>query len=142
MLFITRITISLLSNIFSNYLLNFIEKLINYNEILKLISNEVKDRKIYYLLFLRQSIIYKKKIILFFIFILIIGLSFVYYIFIFIAIYKNMQIEIWKNYFSGILESLLYKLVISFIIAIIRKISLSCRYKQLYVVSKHIDSNF
>ena len=142
LLLITTIVISLISNVISNFILYFVEKLINYNEILKLISNEIKDRKMYYLLFVRQSKSYKKKIFVFFIMIFIIGLCFVYYIFLFSAIYKNMQIEIWKNYFSGVLESLLYTLILSAIIAIIRKISLSYRYKQLYVVSKYIDSTF
>jgi len=142
LLLITTIVISLISNVFSNFILYFVEKLINYNEILKIISNEIKDRKMYYLLFVRQSKTYKKKIFVFFIMIFIIGLCFVYYIFLFSAIYKNMQIEIWKNYFSGVLESLLYTLILSAIIAIIRKISLSYRYKQLYVVSKYIDSTF
>ena len=142
LLFITTITISLLSNIFSTCLSYYIGKLINYNEILKIISDEVKDKKMYYLLFLRYSIIYQKEIILFFIIIFIIGLGFTYYIFIFTSIYKNMEKEIWKNYFYGIIESLLYKLGISIIITILRKISLSCRYKQLYVVSQFIDTKF
>ena len=142
LVFFTTVTISLLSNIFSNFISYFIEKLINFNELLENIVNEIKDKDILFLLYIRISRFYKVKVFIFFIIIFSLGLGFTYYIFTFCAIYKNMEKEIWKNYLMSCIESLIYTVTVTSIVTVFRKIAIVKKYRQLYIVSKYIDSIF
>ena len=139
---LTTNILSISSNIISNFILFLIEKLINYYDILNEITRDIKNTKDFYKIFIKISCIIEFKIKLFFIFVFLIGIFCTYYLFIFCAIYKKIQKNLFVNYIVGKVWSLSFTLGICLIITIIRKIALVNRYKRLYLISKYIDQKF
>ena len=139
---LTSNILSITSNIISNFLLFLTEKLIDYYDILIDISKEIKNNNEFYKIFIKISCLIQFKIILFFIFVFIIGIFCTYYLFIFCAIYKKIQKNLFINYIIGSVWSLAFTVGICLIITIIRKIALSKKIKRLYLISRFIDEKF
>ena len=139
---LTTNILSITSNIISNFILFLTEKLIDYYDILIDISKEIKNNNDFYKIFIKISCLIQFKIILFFIFVFIVGIFCTYYLFIFCAIYKKIQKNLFINYIIGSMWSLAFTVGICLIITIIRKIALSKKGKRLYLISRFIDEKF
>ena len=110
------------------------------NELLRLIIEKIKFKSYLYLVQIKLSKL-RKKLIIYFIMVLLFSLIFWYYISSFCAVYKNNQ----KYWFLGCLESFgmdsLISLTICIFLAIFRFISIKKHIKYLYLLSSFI-SNF
>jgi hypothetical protein len=140
--FITSLIISLVANVFSFIILYCIEFLTNFPALIEAIINEIKDVDDYLRMLVKFFKIIKVKIIALFIVETIFGLFMVYYITIFSAIYSNSINSFLLNYIFSQLESLLYSVCLSIIIAFMRRISLLCHYHKLYVISLYFNQHF
>lgn len=141
LLFFTTNLLSIASNVISCFILYLLDKLINYYNIFEAAAQETISESRFMKIFLKISWMIKLKILLFYLIILILGLGCIYYIFIFCAIYKKIQENLFTNYLMSSLWSLAYTFGICLIVTIIRKIALLKGYKRLYVVSKYINEN-
>ena len=141
LLFFTTNILSIASNVISCFILYLLDKLINYYNIFEAAAQETISESRFMKIFLKISWMIKLKILLFYLIILILGLGCIYYIFIFCAIYKKIQENLFTNYLMSSLWSLAYTFGICLIVTIIRKIALLKGYKRLYVVSKYINEN-
>ena len=137
--FITSNILSISANIASFIIIYFIEKLINQYEVLKMVCAQIKNINKFLSLYIILFRCFKIKIIIFYILIFLIGLLCTYYLFIFFAIYKKIQKDLFFNYFIGNLWSLGFTVFISLSIAITRKIALKIKYKRLFIISKFIE---
>ena len=110
------------------------------NELLRLIIEKIKFKSYLYLVQIKLSKL-RKKLIIYFIMVLLFSLIFWYYVSSFCAVYKNNQ----KYWFLGCLESFgmdsLISLIICIFLAIFRFISIKKHIKYLYILSSFI-SNF
>ena len=140
--FITSLVISLVANVFSFIILYCIEFLTNFPALIEAIINEIKDVDDYLRMLVKFFKIIKIKIFALFIVETIFGLFMVYYITIFSAIYSNSINSFLLNYLFSQLESLLYSVCLSIIIAFMRRISLLCHYHKLYVISLYFNQHF
>ena len=135
---LTSIILSLFSNIFANIITYYIEMLLNFSELLEIIIKNTA-KKGYYLIYINK---FKKylfmKLISFYIIENLLYLGMCYYLSIFCIIYNNTQISFLTNYIIGMIQSLLFSLFLSMIIAFLRKISLIKKIKMLYNTSKYL----
>ena len=136
---LTSHTLSLISILLSNIVLYFARILINNYDILNAIIRDIKNKNDYYRIFIKISCILKLRTALFFFLIIIIEITCMYYLFIFCAIYKKIQKNLLINYIIGSCWQLVYSIVICFLIAILRKLSLIKKIKRLYIISRFID---
>ena len=86
--------------------------------------------------------ILKIKIIIFYVFVLILSAFMMIYILIFCQIYKKSQNSLIINYCMSLIESLAYSVGISLIICVLRFIGLKCKYIYLYRTSVYLDQKF
>ena len=140
--FITSLIITLVAKILSFIILYFIEFLTNFPSYIEAIINEIKDVDDYLHILIKYFKIIKIKISALFIVETILGLFMVYYISIFSAIYSYSINSFLLNYLFSQLESLLYSICLSIIIAFMRRISLLCHYHKLYVISSYFNEHF
>ena len=82
------------------------------------------------------------RVIIFFIFEILIIIFCKYYLFIFFTIYHKSQISLLKSYLISLLETWLINLLIAIFIVIFRKLGIYCRNKYIYNTSKYLDKNF
>ena len=131
--------LSVFSNIISKFFSIIILQFTEYNIKLEIITREVKNKnktkiKLYnYSLDVIHKI--RTKIYIYFLLQNILLLLFTYYLTIFCALYSESQSALFKNYFIGSLNSFLYSLLISFIITILRIISIAYRKKRWFLIS-------
>ncbi len=122
--------------IFSGIIIN----LTDYSIKLSLFVEEVKGNKKFYdklLLFLKKI---NRKIIIFYIIENIFNLFFIYYLEIFCAIYRKSQIALFKTYIIGEVTMLIFYILISIIIALLRYLSLKFNKKRIFIISNFIDN--
>ena len=136
---VTSNFLSILSNLISNIILYFARVLINNYEVFSIIVRDIKRKKDYYRVFIKISCILRLKIAAFFFFIMIIEMISMYYLFIFCAIYKKLQKNLFINYIIGSCWQLVYTIAICFLVTILRKIGLNKKVKRLFVISRFID---
>ena len=141
LLFITSQVLSISSNIISCFIIYITSYLVNYYSVFEAATLETKDPKIYFRIFIKISWFIYLKITIFYIIVFLSGFLCLYYLFIFCAIFKKIQKNLFMNYCIGILWSLVYKVSVSILSAILRKISIYGKYKRLYYISKYIDEN-
>ena len=141
LLFTTNL-LSISSNIISFFILYLLEKLINQYEVLEAVTKEIKNKDNFLKIFIKLNKCFDLKITIFFVILIIIGLLCTYYLFIFFAIYKRIQQDLFVNYIVGSLWSLSYTIFICLFITITRKISIDKRIKRLFIISKFLDENF
>ena len=140
--FFSSLFLSILSNLINFCLIWIINKLINYSDVLDMHNQELKNTVHYFKIL---GIILKKikqKLIIYFILNFIINLFCFYYITIFCIIYNKSQISLFINYFLGNISSLIYTIILSFIISLFRKISFIIYIKKLYHISVYLNENF
>ena len=140
--FVTSIIMSLLSNIFTFIIISLIQYLTNFPAIVEIIIKEIKNIKEYFSIIIKLLRVMKHKFAFLLIVEIILGLFMVYYISIFSIINSKSINSFLLNYLIGELESLIYSFGLSFIIALIRKISLSCKSKRMYIVSLYFNEHF
>ena len=142
LLFFTTNILSITANIISFIFIYLMEKLINQYKVLEIITKEMKNRNNYLRIFLKLSSCFEIKILIFFIILFIIGLFCTYYLFIFFAIYKKIQKNIFVNYIVGSLWSLGLTFFICSFVSITRKISINKKMRTLYIISQFVDEKF
>ena len=138
---IVSLTLSVLSNIISSIICNFLNFSRGVEERLDQIM-EIK-KEFSYLFALNKFIkLIKIKVMLYFLLeILIICFSF-YYIIIFCIIYSNSQISLLTNYLMSLVESLALTIIVCIFIAITRKMGINYLNKNIYNTSKYINNAF
>ena len=142
LLFFTTNLLSISSNIISCFILYLLEKLTNQNEVLDSASKEIKNTANYLKIFIKLTSWFNKKIALFYFILFFVGLFCTYYLFIFFAIYKKIQKDLFINYIVGSLWSLGFTVFICLCVTITRKISINKKIKRLFIISKYIDDKF
>jgi hypothetical protein len=140
--FITSLAISLLSKCFSSILTYFIDKLTDYPSFVDTIIKEFKTTKNYLYITAKLMRYMEFKIHSLLILELLLGLFMLYYTFIFNTIYSQSINSFLLNFLYSQFESILYSLCISLIISALRKISLSLKNKNFYVISMYIYEHF
>ena len=139
--FITTMLLSLLSNLLSSIICYYFD-----------ISKSLEDRleqtlemkkALYYQRIMEKFVKFLKIKIFIFIIkeIIIIIISF-YYIIIFCIVYSYSQKSLLYNYLTSLFEQILKTFIISIIIAILRKESLSLLNRYIYNTSKYINDKF
>ena len=136
---LTSNLLSIFSIIISNIILYFARVLINNYEIFNIIVREIKNKNDYYRVFIKISCILRLKIAVFFLLVIIIEMVSMYYLFIFCAIYKKLQKNLFINYIIGSCWQLGYTIAICFMIALLRKIGLNKKVKRIFIISRYID---
>ena len=139
---VTSLSLSFLSNMFSNILVFIIAKLTNFSEILDVLIKDVRDKEIYRWNIVRITKYIRIKLFIFYFIQFISLIIMIYYLFIFCAVYNNSQISIALNYFYGILESFAISLVLAFITTILRYMGLKFKISRLYNISKYCYQHF
>ena len=142
LLFITSNILSISSNIITSLIIYFIENLVKYETILENAIQEIKNNKLFFQFFTKIYHYITIKIRIFYFIVFISGLFCIYYLFIFFAIFKKIQKNLFINYIIGIGWGLGYKVALCLITTIMRKISLIKKYKRLYIIAKFIDDKF
>ena len=138
---IITLVLSLISNIITNIICSFLDYCNEIEDIIEELMEIRQEIKLLRVLkkLMRYIII---KIIALSIFQVIIILICIYYILIFFIVYSCSQISLLINYLISFLEKIAYSVIISIIIAGMRKISFFLYNKYLYNVSKYIDEHF
>ena len=142
LLLITTNMLSVSSIIISYFILLFTEKLINHNLVLDEVCKEIKDSNEYYFVYLKLLCCFKFKLTIFYFIILFIGFFCTYYLFVFCAIFKKIQKNLFINYIIGNFWSLGFTIIVCLFATITRKIALKHKIKRLYIISKYIDDKF
>ena len=63
-----------------------------------------------------------------------------YYLYIFCCIYKSNQSNLMQNYFIGALENIIFPMILSTIICLLRYLAFMFNIKQFYYSANFIDS--
>ena len=138
--FWTNELLAIISKLVGIIISGIVIKLTEYTINLSLFVEEVKGNKKYY----KKLLPYLKRIycniIIFFIIETIFNLFFIYYLEIFCAIYRKSQIALFKTYIHGEVTALIFSILISIIIALLRYLSLKFSTKRLFIISKFIDN--
>ena len=142
LLFITSNILSIMSNVVSSFIVYIIEYLVNYQEILDAAKEETNNEKSFYKIFIKIFKFITLKICIFYLVVFISGIFCGYYLFIFCAIFKKIQTNLFTNYIIGSLWSLGYKVIFCILATILRKIALIKKFKRLYLIAKFIDEKF
>ena len=140
--FVTSLTLSLASNIISSIVVCIISKLTNYHELLQTMVKDINNERSFIYLFHKVYRYIKIRIFLYYLLNLLVIVIITYYLFIFCEIYKKSQISLLINYFLGIGESMLKSFGVSFVVCILRFISLKCKSKRLYRISVYLNNLF
>ena len=136
----TSIALSLLSNLICYIIMGLITKLVEYTNTLELLDNEVKDEEKYNRYALKLIHCIKCRIIIYFIIQFIIMFCCVYYLYIFCCIYKSNQSNLMQNYFIGALENIIFPMILSTVICLLRYLAFKFNVKQFYYSANFIDS--
>ena len=138
----TTLFLSLTSNIISNILIYYIEILISYREYLPLMVKDINHEDSYIRTFKRLYKILKIQVYIFFFISLILSSFMTLYLILFCHIYKKSQKSLSMNYLTGLIESLVYSVGISFLICLLRFIGLKCKSIYIYRTSVYLDEKF
>ena len=139
---ITSLSLSLMSNIISSFIVYIISKLTNYCEIIEAIIKNVKYRQSYFQNIVRLFKYIKIRLGLFYFFQLNLLLLMTYYLFIFCTIYHKSQGSIMINYLIGASTSLAISTGLTLIITLLRALSIKFHSIILFNVSKYLYEHF
>ena len=137
--------ISLILTISSNIITSIIYYILKFTNSFETTTKEIlliKNKNIYIDLLFKSIKILKIKSFIFFISEIIIVVIMFYYLFIFSILYSKTKLSLLINFIYSLLECLILSIGISIIVTITRKISLLCKSKNLYKVSKFINEIF
>ena len=140
--FITSLVISLFSNILTSVLIYFIKYLMNYHNYIKVIIRDIKSISNYLMIILRLFKIIKYKFYCLLFLEILLGLFMVYYLFIFGVINSKSINSFLVNYVLSMINSLIYSIVVTFIVSLFRKFSFVLKTKRLYIISLYLDEHF
>ena len=133
--------LSAFANILSSIIGYYLELLIGFEE--RIIDiKEIKKEIIFLRVFkiiMREMII---RVIIFFIFEILIIIFCTYYLFIFFTIYHKSQMSLLKNYIISLIESWTINILIAVFIVLFRKMGIYLKSKYIYNISKYLDKNF
>ena len=135
---ITSLSLSLMSNIISSFIVFIVSKLTNYCEIIEAIIKNVKIRKNYVENIVRLFKYIKVRLGLFYILQLLFLLFMTYYLFIFCAIYHKTQGSVMINYIIGACTSLAVSVGLTIIISLLRVLSIKFHSAFLFNISKYL----
>ena len=138
---IITLSLSLISNIITNVICSFLDYCNGIEDIIEELMEIRQEIKLLRVLKKLMRYIIIKIIALSFFQVIIILIS-IYYILIFFIVYSCSQISLLINYLISFLEKIAFSVIISFIIAGMRKISFFLYNKYLYNTSKYIDEHF
>ena len=133
--------LSAFANILSSIIEYYLEPLIGFEERIMDIK-EIKKEIIFLRVFkiiMREIII---RVIIFFIFEILIIIFCTYYLFIFFTIYHKSQMSLLTNYLISLIESWALNILIAILIVLFRKIGIFFKNKYIYNTSKYFDKNF
>jgi hypothetical protein len=139
---ITSLSLSLMSNIISSFIVYIVSKLTNYCEIIEAIIKNVKYRQSYFQNIIRLFKYIKIRLGLFYFFQLNLLLLMTYYLFIFCTIYHKSQGSIMINYLIGASTSLAISTGLTLIITLLRALSIKFHSVILFNVSKYLYEHF
>ena len=140
--FVTSQVIALFSNVLTSILIYFIKYLMNYHNYIKVIIRDIKSIYNYFVIVLRLFQIIKYKFYCLLFLEIILGLFMIYYLFIFGLINSKSINSLLINYALSMINSLVYSIVITFIISLLRKFSFVLKRKRLYIISLYLDEYF
>jgi hypothetical protein len=133
--------LSAFANILSSIIGYYLELLIGFEE--RIIDiKEIKKEIIFLRVFkmiMREMII---RVIIFFIFEILIIIFCTYYLFIFFTIYHKSQMSLLKNYLISLIESWALNILIAIFIVLFRKMGIYFKNKYIYNISKYLDKNY
>ena len=140
--FMTSESLSIISDILGNIFCFYMGNLINFSYALELLKNEAKSNIKLIKVFKRFEKLIRIRLFIYFSLQFLFMLCFIYYLVIFCTLYKYSQKALFKNYLMGLLTHLIYSLFISFIISILRFISLKYNNKRLFLISQFLNNLF
>ena len=138
--FISGLPKSIYSSVLTLFITDLLKMLSSSrSKLIKIVNNRKKYKN--YIFNINQALDkLRKKLIFYFIFIYLFSLSFMYYVVIFCAVYKNSQ----KYWIFGFLESFGMDTLVAFIIciftALFRYIGIKMRIKYFYVIANIIST--
>ena len=131
----TTLMLSFCSNMISNVLATLISKLTNFNIVLASIKLEVKDQNEFYSMNMKlYNGVIRIRLILFFVVEFVLLTFCLYYVTIFCKIYSGSQSSWLFDCITGIGISLAISIAISFVVALLRYISLSARRRDFLFI--------
>ena len=135
----TTLLLSFISNLISSVIGMLVSKLSEFAMQLEMIKAEIKDEKVYQDLNMRM---YKKiiriRLIFYFVLQFIVLIFCFYYVTIFCTVYRGSQVNWLIDCITGIGISLAISIGISFLIALLRYLSLRCKAKRVFLCSKYV----
>ena len=138
----TSLVLSLTSNIVSNMIMFFINKLIAYREYLSFMILEVNKRRLFKVMFkIFHKMLLLKIWIYFFVSIILITCM-ALYLLIFCQVYKKSQTSLLMNYLMSFIESLVYSVGISLMICIFRLVGIKFQKIYMYRTSVFMNEKF
>ena len=137
--FITSLIISLLSNIFTSILIYFINFLTNYPNFIEAIIKEIKKEYHYFNIILKLFMVIKCKFFFLFCLEILLGLFIIYYLIVFSIINSKSINSFLYNFGLSQIDSLIYSICVSFIISILKRISLLFNNQRLYLISEYFN---
>ena len=140
--FITSILLSLMSNIVSSIITYYVVGLVEYTELLEMIMNHIVDKTFYFLNIVKFKKYLSIKLSIFYSLQTLLNLCMCYYLTIFCIIYHQTQGSIMINYLTGIAQSLVISLILSFFTSFLRYASIKNKLKSLYNTSKYLYEKF
>ena len=137
--FITELILAFISNIITSLIIKYLKKEIAYSYVLESLRYEKKN-EIRYNKFVRIFMkIINRRIILNFIYEIILCSLCGYYLYIFCEVYHRSQISLLINFLISLGTSIAIVLCITIIVCILRYIGLKCKKKYIYYSSRYIS---
>ena len=138
----TSLSLSFLSNIFSNIIVFIISKLTNFSEIIEIMIKDVRIPEDYQWNIVRITKYTRIKLFIHYFIQFVLILFIIYYLFIFCTVYHNSQISAGLNYLIGVFESFGISVILALITSIMRFLSLKYKNSRLYNISKYFYQHF
>ena len=138
----TSLSLSFLSNIFSNIIVFIISKLTNFSEIIEIMIKDVRIPEDYQWNIVRITKYTRIKLFIHYFIQFVLILFIIYYLFIFCTVYHNSQISVGLNYLIGVFESFGISVILALITSIMRFLSLKYKNSRLYNISKYFYQHF
>ena len=140
--FITSELLSIFADILGSIFCFFLTRLINFSIPLEMLQKEIKfnDKIIKYVV--KAERIIRIRLFIYFTLQFFFLCFFMYYIIIFCSLYKYSQYALFKSYLFGVITHLIYSLVISLVISILRFISLKNKKIKIFLLSQYLNNLF
>ena len=138
----TSLSLSIISNIISSFVVFIISKLVIYVEVLEIILKNVKDQQLYFFNILWYMVSIKIRLGLYFFFEIALAAMITYYLFIFCSVYHQSQTNIAVNYIVGACISLATSVGLTIFITIFRNAGFKYRSINCFNISRYLYEHF